>query len=550
MPMLGQMVDRFVRKSAGGGVQAPPSAGAAGPVMVSLLQAGNFNFDKALKRLEGAGGLPTVLHVDQIARAIGKVKTSSVTQNQEYDLEVKLGAALVRLVLDFRILRKAGPFKVTRNEEAFAMYKRRPKKALKYMLSVVESPDPKVAIRELEPRHAQYPQLVKIHKNYKRIAAAGCQKKIPGSWELWKGKKNITEETKRLQERLACEGYYKGPIDGNFNQAVKEAVQTYQRHHMIDDGGFVKRVTVRSLNVKLERRAEIIGLTLQRMRESLVNEAEDFVIRVNVPAFELQVFQGHELLRRHKTIVGTNKLDDDKVKLRQGHINRTELFKTKLYEIIVNPDWILPLRVEKGEIRNKLASNPNYLRDNNIRKVTLPSGRVALIQGRGKLNVLGQVKFLLKKSRAIFLHDTNDRSMFRFDRRDFSHGCVRVQKAPQFAKWLLQHDGFSKEEIERTFDAKITQRGFKLKKPIDLITEYMTVDVSEEGLPVFLDDIYGYDRAYFKGNLPPMVHTRWGGPQLRPNWVPRVPENIVEGWRRSGQAAPRNYKGPIETNTP
>ena len=51
---------------------------------------------------------------------------------------------------------------------------------------------------------------------------------------------------------------------------------------------------------------------------------------------------------------------------------------------------------------------------------------MVLIQGRGKHNVLGQVKFLLEKSRAIFLHDTNDRSMFRFDRRDFSHGFWMV----------------------------------------------------------------------------------------------------------------------------
>ncbi len=550
MPIVGQQVDRFVKRSAGVGVQAPVAAGPSGPVMVSMLQANNFDFDRALRRLENAGGAPSVAHVNQIAAAIGQVKASDTTTRQEHDLEVKLGAALVRFVLDFKILRKAGPFKVTRNEEAFAMYKRRPKRALKMMLAVAEAPDPKVALDALEPRHSQYPKLVEILKTYRRYVAADCQKKLPRTWELWKGKKNTVMETRRLQERLACEGYYTGAIDGVFDQDVKESVQTYQRHHMIDDGGFAKRVTMASLNVPIERRLALIALTLQRMRESAVNAADDFVIRVNIPAFEMQVFQGHEMLRRHKVIVGTNKLDDDKVKLRQGHINRTQLFKTKLYEVIVNPDWILPRRVEQGEIKNKLASNPNYLRDNNIRKHTLPSGRVVLIQGRCKHNVLGQVKFLLEKSRAIFLHDTNDRSMFRFDRRDFSHGCIRLQQAPKFAEWLLQRDGFSKEEIKRNFKAKRTQRGFKLRKPVELVTEYMTVDVSEEGLPVFLDDIYGYDRAFFQGKLPPLVTTRWGGPQLRPNWVPRVPEHIVEGWARSGQPAPSNYNGPVERNTP
>lgn len=550
MPGVGEAVRRFVSKSAGGDVQSPAAAGPAGPVMVSLLQAGNFNFDRALKRLSAAGGTPAVSHVSQIAGAMGQARTGRGLQMEEYELEVKLGAALLRFVLDHRILRRAGPFKVTRNEEAFAMYKRRPKKALKYMLEVSSSPDPATALAELEPRHQQYRQLVEAYKRYQTMAKSGCHAKLPRSWQLWKGKKNTTVETKKLQERLACEGYYKGAIDGDFNQKVKEAVQTYQRHHELEDGGFVKGGTIASLNVKLERRAEVIALTLQRMRESLLNEAEDFVIRVNIPQFEMQAFQGHELLRRHKVIVGTNKLDDDKVKLVQGHINRTTLFKTKLYEVIVNPDWILPTRVEKGELRTKVANNPNYLKEHNIRKITLPSGRVALIQGRGEHNVLGQVKFMLEKSRAIFLHDTNDRSMFRFERRDFSHGCVRVQKAPQFARWLLARDGYTKKDIERTFKAKRTQRGMKMRKPIDLVTEYMTVDISEEGLPIFLDDIYGFDRSFFKGDLPPKVTARWGGPILRPNWVPRVPENIVEGWRRSGQAAPRTYTGPIESNTP
>ena len=68
------------------------------------------------------------------------------------------------------------------------------------------------------------------------------------------------------------------------------------------------------------------------------------------------------------------------------------------------------------------------------------------------------------------------------------------------------------------------------------------MDVSDEGHVTFYDDIYGYDRAFFQGKLPPQVEARWGSPVMRPSWVPSVPADVVEGWRRAGKPAPRDYK--------
>ena len=74
-----------------------------------------------------------------------------------------------------------------------------------------------------------------------------------------------------------------------------------------------------------------------------------------------------------------------------------------------------------------------------------------------------------------------------------------------------------------------------------LVTEYMTVDIAEDGGAVFLTDIYGYGADYAGGNLPPKVQTRWGSPILRPAWVPVVPGEVVEGWRKKGKPAPHDY---------
>ena len=74
-------------------------------------------------------------------------------------------------------------------------------------------------------------------------------------------------------------------------------------------------------------------------------------------------------------------------------------------------------------------------------------------------------------------------------------------------QWLLAEDGWDAADVKRTFKAEKTQRGMKLKKPFPLITEYMTVSVSGEGLPIFYRDVYGYDKDLWGRH---QTEVRWG----------------------------------------
>lgn len=492
---------------------------------------------EALKRREKPLSLTQIGGLEE---AIKKAASLPPRGRDEIRAEIALARLLMTLVQDFRIFRRAGPFRpLTGKDEPFALYGDRPVHTLKAMVEIAASDAPNEALKGLQPPRSSYGKLVEIRRSYLAFAAKKCQRQLYEEWRLKEGKRG--EEVRALQKRLACEGLYTGPIHGLFDAAVRAAVITYQRHHGLHDEGFVKKGTLRSLNVSLARRAAQIGLVLQRMRESKARSLGEAYIRVNIPSFELEFIEKHTTIRRHDVIVGTNRLDDNKLKLVQGHLNRTRLFTTELYQVIVNPDWLLPARVEKGEVQTKSEADPNYLKKNNIRRITLPSGKSALVQGRGPLNVLGKVKFVLRESNAIFLHDTNDRSLFRHKKRDFSHGCMRVKHAVGFGKWLLDRDGWEKSDVKRTFKGEKTQRGMTLNTPVPLITEYMTVAVSAEGLPIFFDDLYGYDHDYFKGTLPATLEVRWGSANLRPGWVPRVRKEVVESWRRKRRAAPRNY---------
>ena len=477
---------------------------------------------------------PTPYAVDELTAAAQDTAADGGVQ-----LEARLFQTLLDLVMDHRFLHKAGPFRLYDRAD---IYEREKKELTDFVAQMIAAPDVNTAMALLDPPHPQYQTMKAALAEYRKLAAAepGCPK-LSAGWRFRAGSRG--EEVKKLQQRLACEGYYTGEINGHFEGATVDAVKAYQAHHDLPPEGNVLEDTMESLLVPLDRRVKQIELAMQRMRESRFDRMGDFFLRVNIPAFTLRAYEKGQVIREHRVIVGTNKLDDDKVQLVQGHINRTKLFGTRLYEVIVNPTWILPKRVEEGELATSLEKDADYLTKTNIKKVKLGSGTEVLVQGAGKGNVLGKVKFLLEETNAIYLHDTDKRQLFKKQRRDFSHGCMRIDQAIDFGKWLLARDGFGQDEIDKAFAASSLQRGFDLKNPVYLVTEYITVDLASDGKPLFYDDIYGYDSAYWNDKLPPGERTRWGSEILRPRWVPVMAEDTVDGWRKAGKAAPRNL-GP------
>ncbi|MGM0574523.1 MAG: L,D-transpeptidase family protein [Myxococcota bacterium] len=539
MPDLAEDLAAFEDDLDAPDVTPPAEAGAAGSAMVAILRAPHFDRDRTLRRLRDAGGAPRPGQVEAVADALVAVERGPAALARAAALEARLGRALVRLVLDMRYVKETGPFEITWNERNLANDEEVRGDLLDLAAGVVAAPDPEAALVGLNPPHPQYERMLEVYAHYREVADSGCHEVLPEEWRLEPGDEG--PEVERLQERMACEGYYKGDVDGRYGDALLEAVKDYQRHHELDPDGYVWEGTLRSMNVSMERRAEQVALTLQRMRESHVGELGDYYLRINLPAFELQVVEDGEIIRRQRIIVGANRLDDDKVKLVQGHINRTKLMTTRLHTVVIYPYWYVPERVAQGEIKKKLEDNPDYLEEKHIIQQEMPGGGEVLVQQGGEQNPLGDVKFLLEESEAIYLHDTDKPDLFEHRRRDFSHGCIRVQGAVELAKWLLLKDGKAGHRVKRSFTKEVVRHGYSLNEPIPLVTEYMTVDVMEDGGPIFLTDIYGYDRAYRRGDLPPQVTARWGSGDLRPHWVPYVPEEVVQEWRDEGLHAPHDY---------
>ncbi|MBZ5605470.1 MAG: L,D-transpeptidase family protein, partial [Acidobacteriia bacterium] len=111
----------------------------------------------------------------------------------------------------------------------------------------------------------------------------------------------------------------------------------------------------------------------------------------------------------------------------------------------------------------------------------------------GPKNSLGLVKFLFPNEYNVYLHDTPATTLFARSRRDFSHGCMRVEKPVALAEWVLRtQNGWSPERIQEAMHGE-SPLPVRLVKPVPVLIVYATAVALDSGEVRFFDDLYGQD---------------------------------------------------------
>ncbi|MEC9072238.1 MAG: L,D-transpeptidase family protein, partial [Myxococcota bacterium] len=180
----------------------------------------------------------------------------------------------------------------------------------------------------------------------------------------------------------------------------------------------------------------------------------------------------------------------------------TPLMSDHIDRVVVNPSWTVPPRIYRLEYKPRIDRDPTYLERNGFRLTQGDFGHHILVQPPGPQNSLGEVKVLFPNAEGIYIHDTNQRDLFRYARRAFSHGCVRVDKAIAFATDLMKVDRervnkrWHKRTLER-FSEDDETRTYVLHERIPVFLEYYTASVSRSGTVYFHPDIYDYDGRTF-----------------------------------------------------
>jgi L,D-transpeptidase YcbB len=310
----------------------------------------------------------------------------------------------------------------------------------------------------------------------------------------------LAREDTDLQDPLRVEHVLRLVGDLRPDDTLLDAVKRFQIRHGLEPDGRIGKATLKELNTPLSQRVRQLQLVLERWRWVPHSFPRPPIV-VNIPEFRLRAYDDQyrpEL--EMKVVVG------------RAYRHRTPVFSESMTHVIFRPYWEVPLSIQRAELAPKIAKDPAYLAKNDYEIVNasrqvvstklsagtlaqLRSGQLFIRQIPGDKNALGHVKFVFPNEYNVYLHDTPAKSLFSKSRRDFSHGCIRVEKPEELAAWVLRGlPGWNMDHIlEAEHDAQSLQ--VNLDRPIPVLIVYGTAVVRDNGEVYFLDDIYGHDAA-------------------------------------------------------
>lgn len=286
-----------------------------------------------------------------------------------------------------------------------------------------------------------------------------------------------------------------------YGEDAAEAVRRFQSRHGLLADGVVGRATQAQLDVPPESRARQIALSMERLRWTPLWQSRRMVV-VNLPEFVLRAYEVQDgrvrVLAEMKVVVG-RALD-----------TRTPVFDEDMRFIEFSPYWNVPPSIAVKELLPRLHRDPSYFDKQGFEFVlasgqvsttlsaehlgAVAAGRARLRQRPGPLNALGDIKFVFPNHESIYLHHTPAIALFGRERRDFSHGCIRVEDPVALARFVLQDTpGWDEARIRQAMEAGVSST-LRLGEPLPVLIAYGTALV-KQGQVYFFDDIYGHDRV-------------------------------------------------------
>ncbi len=398
-------------------------------------------------------------------------------------------------------------------------------------------------LETVRPAHPQYVGLRVALAALRTAAANGGWGRVRGGEALEWGVRD--SRVGALRERLRQSGDLPpGPspvVDADFfDSFVEEGVKRFQRRHGLEADGVVGTRTLEALNVPAAWRVTQVEANLERWRW-LPADLGDRHVLVNVPGFSVAVREPAGVVSRHRAIVGRT-------------TRSTPTFSSRIESLVLAPYWNVPAHLAIQDILPRIRRSSTYLASQGMKVLDARTGapvapssidwgslsdselveRYRLRQDPGPRNALGQVKFVFPNRYAVLLHDTPDRELFERGSRDFSSGCVRVERPLEIVNWLLEGDSeWTPERTRRTIAAG-KETTVPLREPVPVHLLYLTAFVDEDGWLSFAPDLYGRDAA--------LARALSGGPVLGAGGLPGRPEPGMAGF----SGAPASTAGPTE----
>src|SRR3984957_94485 len=369
---------------------------------------------------------------------------------------------------------------------------------------VVNAGDPAAEIQKLEPPFLGYRKLLALLPIYEGYAKQADEPKLP----------TVTKTVRPGQPyagvvplgrflKIIGDIPSDAQLDPNatmYDGALVAGVKHYQDRHGETPTGNLDTLTVNELHTPPWVRIRQNKLTLERWRWLPHSFAQPPIV-VNLPEYRVRAMNPDGTVAFYKNVI-----------IGKAYGHKSPLFEKEIQYVVFRPYWDVTPSIQRNEVVPHILKDPNYISKNNFEVVT-PKGEVVtdnqvspevlegikslhlmVRQKPGDTNSLGLVKIIFPNPDNVYLHGTDAPGLFSQDVRDFSHGCIRVEKPADLVAWVLRNNpGWDLERVKATMNGEKNNLQVNLVTRIPVVIVYGTATVNEENQIRFFDDIYGYD---------------------------------------------------------
>lgn len=372
-------------------------------------------------------------------------------------------------------------------------------------------------VETLAPQHIYYKNTLDILADLNKIKTNGGYKAVKNpKVKIRLGAKHAIVPA--LRERVVQQGYVLTGAGNIYDQELSNAIQEIQKENnytvssdLLPDSGIW---TLFATGV--DARIQQVQASLEKLRW-LPKQLESNMIFVNTNATEMKIYENNQVIKSMKTINGRA-------------LRRTPMMQSWITQVILNPRWTATDSVVLQDKLPEIQKDVNYLKRIRMRLIhkstrqevdpaTLDwrrdargiAKRYTFVMDPGPKNALGVYKFPLSSdpnsygsnADAIFMHYTDDPSLFSKQIRHLSSGCVRLSEAKWFAEYLLKtNPQYTPEYIDtvisKGYEGEMVQPDIYVRLPKEQFRAAylvpLSVEKTESGRVRFMKDTYLHDR--------------------------------------------------------
>ncbi|HSN60902.1 MAG TPA: L,D-transpeptidase family protein [Ferruginibacter sp.] len=310
---------------------------------------------------------------------------------------------------------------------------------------------------------------------------------------------------KKLMTRLGESGFAVEPVATLDSTKLKQLLMNFQKAKGLKPTCQLSAAMVNLLNNTGREKFKRIAITLDRYK-LLPDTLPEKYIWVNLPSYYLKVWDKDSIVMESKIIIGKPNTP-------------TPDISSEISDLVIYPTWTVPNSIIVKDIIPGMKKNPGYLAKkglglydnkgdpidpNTVNWAKYTKGIPYFVrQSSGDNNALGVIKFNFSNPYAVYLHDTNQRYLFKNKSRSLSHGCVRVQEWQKLAFYIVKNDSIHStkpDTLKLTTDSITSWIAQKQKHYVGINTRlplfirYFGCEVVNGNLK-FYEDVYNKDKA-------------------------------------------------------